>query len=146
MTKKHEKPIEGREWNMETYRTVSLVLWWLFVVACVFGILQLFKLLAKKLQQKYLRYVGAVAAVFFSITMSKPMFKLQIQIMGMHEAAEAYRSNISESMDSRLIEEIQNHNSKVEELQSKVNEHPVIYWFMCGDFGHYEDFLIRLPE
>ncbi|MBR3417898.1 MAG: hypothetical protein IKG82_04320 [Oscillospiraceae bacterium] len=131
---------------MEKYRTLSLALWWIFVIACVWGITHVFEKLRKKLEQKYLRYVGFAAGAAFSVIMAKPMWKLQIQRINLRDEAAAYRSSISDSMDSNLIEAIKNHNSKVEELQSKVNEHPVIYWFMCGDFGHYEDFFIRLPE
>jgi hypothetical protein len=131
---------------MEIYRTVSLVLWWLFVVACVFGILQLFKLLAKKLQQKYLRYVGIAAALFLSWMGIDSMLKLQIQRINLQDEAEEYRSSISESMDSSMIEAIKNHNSKVEELQSKVDTNPVIYWIMCGDYGRYEEYIVTMPD
>ncbi len=131
---------------MEIYRTVSLVLWWLFVVACVFGILHLFKLLAKKLQQKYLRYVGIAAALFLSWMGIDSMLKLQIQRINLQDEAEEYRSSISESMDSSMIEAIKNHNSKVEELQSKVDTNPVIYWIMCGDYGRYEEYIVTMPD
>lgn len=131
---------------METYRMVSLALWWLFLIVCAGLILFIFEKIRKRLQQKYLRYVGIAAALFFSWMGIDSMLKLQIQRINLQDEAEEYRSSISESMDSSMIEAIKNHNSKVEELQSKVNEHPVIYWFMCGDFGHYEDFFIRLPE
>ena len=131
---------------METYRFLSYALWWLFVVACVWVIIHIFEKLRKKLEQKYLRYVGFAAGATFSIIMSKPMWKLQIQRLNLRDEAAAYRSSISDSMDSNQIEAIRKHNSQVEELQAKVQAHPVNYWFMCGDIGHYEEYIVSLPD
>lgn len=131
---------------METYRILSYALWWLFVIASVSVILLIFEKLRKKLQQKYLRYVGFFAATMFSITMAKPMWKLQLQRINLQDEAEEYRSSISEDMGGNLIEAIRIHNSQVEELQTKVQKHPIIYWFMCGDIGCYEEYIVSMPE
>lgn len=131
---------------METYRMVSLALWWLFLIVCAGLILFIFEKIRKRLQQKYLRYVGIAAALFFSWMGIDSMLKLQIQRINLQDEAEEYRSSISESMDSSMIEAIKNHNSKVEELQSKVDTNPVIYWIMCGDYGRYEEYIVTMPD
>lgn len=131
---------------MEKYRTLSLALWWIFVIACVWGITHVFEKLRKKLEQKYLRYVGFAAGAAFSVIMAKPMWKLQIQRINLRDEAAAYRSSISDNMDCNLIKAIRKHNSQVEELQAKVQAHPVNYWFMCGDIGQYEDYIVTIPD
>lgn len=49
-------------------------------------------------------------------------------------------------MDSSQIDAIRAHNSQVEELQAKAEEHIVIYWVMSGDYGRYEDYIVQLPN
>ena len=131
---------------METSRLISMVLWWLFLIVCIIGVALVFKFLIKKLQIKWLRYVG-IAFVAFNLWMSvSSMVKLQGQINWFRNKAAEYRSSVSTSMDSSQIDAIQTHNKKVQELQVKAEEHPVIYWLMSGDYGCYEDYIVTIPE
>lgn len=125
---------------------MSLIIWATvqFVIVC--AIIMIFEKLRKKLQQKYLRYVGIAAALFFCWMQLDSMVKLQSQIFLLRDAAADYQDRIGTDMDGSMIEAIKNHNSKVEKLQSKVNEHPVIYWIMSGDTGDYESLIVDLPK
>ena len=125
---------------------VSLAFWWLFLIVFAGLILFIFEKLRKKLQQKYLRYVGIAAALFFSWMQIDSMVKMQSQIFSLRDAAAEYQDRIGTDMDGSMIEAIKNHNSKVEKLQSKVNEHPVIYWLMCGDYGHSEEYIVSIAD
>ena len=131
---------------METYRILSLALWWLFLIVCAGLIIFIFEKVRKRLQQKYLRYVGMAAVLFFSWMQIDSMVKLQSQIFSLRDAAAEYQDRIGTDMDGSMIEAIKNHNSKVEKLQSKVDTNPVIYWIMCGDYGHYEEYIVTMPD
>ncbi len=120
---------------------MSLVIWATvqFVIVC--AIIMIFEKLRKKLQQKYLRYVGIAAALFFCWMQLDSMVKLQSQIRRLRDESDSYQQ-----AEVSQYEEIQEHNKQVEELQAKVNEHPVIYWIMSGDTGDYESLIVDFPK
>ena len=120
---------------------MSLVIWAVVQFMIVSVIILIFEKLRKKLQQKYLRYVGIAAALFFCWMQFDSMFKLQSQLRWLRDESESYQQ-----AEVSQYEEVQEHNKQVEELQAKVKEHPVVYWFMSGDTSDYESLIVDLPK